>query len=244
MPRRCRQPLVLAGAGGLAAAGCFTLPSQGPASRVLGTSSPHGDAAPFVPRVAPSPSSCATVAGSALALALGAATRRRGGKTSMPRHFFGETEQTTETTTEEVHQKVTQHPPGSRIPEGTPEPHPMSIRKRPRRNRRSVAQREMFAETRLTASNFILPIFVHEGADDIPISSMPGVSRVGVDTGLLREVEEAVQLGVKSVVLFPKTPDELKTQTAEECYNPEGLAQRAIRNVKQAFPDVVTPGMP
>jgi len=206
---------------------------------VLGTSSPHGDAAQFVPRVAPSPSSCATVAGSALALALGAATRRRGGKTSVPRHFFGETEQTTETTTEEVHQKVTQHPPGSRIPEGTPEPHPMSIRKRPRRNRRSVAQREMFAETRLTASNFILPIFVHEGADDIPISSMPGVSRVGVDTGLLREVEEAVQLGVKSVVLFPKTPDELKTQTAEECYNPEGLAQRAIRNVKQAFPDVV-----
>lgn len=68
---------------------------------------------------------------------------------------------------------------------------------------------------------------------------MPGVSRVGVDTGLLREVGEAVELGVKSVVLFPKTPDELKTQTATECYNPGGLAQRAIRNVKQAYPDVV-----
>jgi len=44
---------------------------------------------------------------------------------------------------------------------------------------------------------------------------------------------------VMSVVLFPKTPDNLKTQTCEECYNPGGLAQRAIRNVKQAYPDVV-----
>merc|ERR1712019_39787 len=50
---------------------------------------------------------------------------------------------------------------------------------------------------------------------------------------------EAVKLGVKSVVIFPKTPDELKTPTAEEAFNPEGLAQRAIRNVKREFPDVV-----
>lgn len=68
---------------------------------------------------------------------------------------------------------------------------------------------------------------------------MPGVSRLGVDTGLLREVEEAYKLGVKSVVIFPKTPDDLKTATAEEAFNPNGLAQRAIRNVKKAFPDVV-----
>merc|ERR1719188_2066433 len=99
--------------------------------------------------------------------------------------------------------------------------------------------REMFAETHLEPANFILPLFVHEGTDDIPISSMPGVSRVGVDTGLLREVKEARDLGVKSVVIFPKTPDELKTPTAEECFNPDGLAQRAIRNVKREFPDVV-----
>jgi len=50
---------------------------------------------------------------------------------------------------------------------------------------------------------------------------------------------EARELGVKSVVIFPKTPDDLKTATAEECFNPNGLAQRAIRNVKRAFPDVV-----
>eukprot|EP00931_Biecheleriopsis_adriatica_P034099 TRINITY_DN1972_c0_g1_i2.p1 TRINITY_DN1972_c0_g1~~TRINITY_DN1972_c0_g1_i2.p1 ORF type:complete len:425 (-),score=88.07 TRINITY_DN1972_c0_g1_i2:119-1393(-) len=127
----------------------------------------------------------------------------------------------------------------ARIPDGTPNPHPMSIRKRPRRNRRSQAARDMFSETTLKPSNFILPIFVHEGTEDIPITSMPGVSRLGVDTGLLREVEEAVKLGVMSVVIFPKTPDELKTTTAEECFNPQGLAQRAISNVKKAFPDVV-----
>jgi len=99
--------------------------------------------------------------------------------------------------------------------------------------------REMFAETHLSAANFIMPVFVHEGTEDIPISSMPGISRLGVDTGLLREVGEARALGVKSVVIFPKTPDHLKTATAEECFNPEGLSQRAIRNVKRAFPDVV-----
>ncbi|CAE7864808.1 HEMB, partial [Symbiodinium sp. KB8] len=110
---------------------------------------------------------------------------------------------------------------------------------------------------RLTAANFILPIFVHEecgsaptlhlngtvgskcseGTEDIPISSMPDVWTQGFFVKLKRH--DAVKLGVKSVVIFPKTPDELKTQTAEECFNPAGLAQRAISNVKKAFPDVV-----
>lgn len=126
-----------------------------------------------------------------------------------------------------------------RVPVGTPVVEHLGLRKRPRRNRRSQAQRDMFRETQLTPGNFILPVFVHEGMDDIPIASMPGVSRLGVDTGLLREVGEAAALGVKAVVIFPKTPDELKTPTAEECFNPDGLAQRAIRNVKRAFPDVM-----
>jgi porphobilinogen synthase len=97
----------------------------------------------------------------------------------------------------------------------------------------------MFSETTLTPQNFIMPVFVHDGVDDIPISAMPGISRLGVDTGLLREVKEARALGVKSVVIFPKTPDDLKTMIGEEAFNPEGLAQRAIRNVKTNFPDVV-----
>jgi len=129
--------------------------------------------------------------------------------------------------------------PERRVPEGTPQVEHIGIRKRPRRNRRSEVARAMFAETQLTAANFIMPVFVHDGEEDIPIGSLPGISRLGVDTGLLREVGEARELGVKSVVIFPKTPDHLKTATAEECFNPNGLAQRAIRNVKQAFPDVV-----
>jgi len=122
---------------------------------------------------------------------------------------------------------------------GTPVVEPLRTRKRPRHNRRSAAARKMFSETKLHAANFIMPVFVHDGTEDIPISSMPGVSRLGVDTGLLREVGEARALGVKSVVIFPKTPDDLKTPTGEEAFNPTGLAQRAIRNVKRTYPDVV-----
>jgi len=214
-----------------------TAPSKGP-----GSAPALRAGAAAVPARASANSPTAVGAAAAAALAgcgLAARSRQqRAGQAKTPRHFFGEPE--TETQVAKVTAvPVTQHPPGSRIPYGTPTPHPMAIRKRPRRNRRMPAQRNMFSETRLTAANFILPIFVHEGTEDIPISSMPDVSRVGVDTGLLREVEEAVKLGVKSVVLFPKTPDELKTQTAEECFNPAGLAQRAISNVKKAFPDVV-----
>mmetsp|Transcript_41320 Transcript_41320/g.74709 ORF Transcript_41320/g.74709 Transcript_41320/m.74709 type:complete len:457 (+) Transcript_41320:74-1444(+) len=134
---------------------------------------------------------------------------------------------------------VKEHQAAVKVPEGTPTDCALEIRRRPRRNRRSPAMRKMFAENQVTAANFIMPLFVHDGEEDIPISSMPGVSRLGVDTGLLREVEEARKYGVKSVVLFPKTPDDLKTPAGEECWNENGLAQRAIRNVKKAFPDVV-----
>eukprot|EP00439_Symbiodinium_sp_Y106_P081362 s856_g20.t1 len=214
-----------------------TAPSKGPGSAPALRA---GAAAVPARASANSPTAVGAAAAAAALAGFGLAARsrqQRAGQAKTPRHFFGEPE--TETQVAKVTAvPVTQHPPGSRIPYGTPTPHPMAIRKRPRRNRRMPAQRNMFSETRLTAANFILPIFVHEGTEDIPISSMPDVSRVGVDTGLLREVEEAVKLGVKSVVLFPKTPDELKTQTAEECFNPAGLAQRAISNVKKAFPDV------
>jgi len=158
-----------------------------------------------------------------------------GGAVSMCRSSRRKTEQTSRTCVRQAADDEIR----PRVPEGTPIVPHLGIRKRPRRNRRSEAARAMFTETRLTPDNFIMPVFVHDGVDDIPISSMPGISRLGVDTGLLREVEEARALGVRSVVIFPKTPDDLKTPVAEECYNPEGLAQRAIRNVKRAFPDVV-----
>lgn len=90
----------------------------------------------------------------------------------------------------------------------------------------------------MTPSNFIYPIFVHDGEDDIPIDSMPGQSRLGWKTGMIDKVREARATGVNQVVVFPKTPDNLKTATAEECFNPNGLAQRSISLLKDTFPDL------
>ena len=93
-------------------------------------------------------------------------------------------------------------------------------------------------QTILTPANFIYPIFVHDGEEDIPIDSMPGQARLGWKTGMIDKVREARAAGVNQVVVFPKTPDNLKSETAEECFNPNGLAQRSISLLKDTFPDL------
>lgn len=108
---------------------------------------------------------------------------------------------------------------------------------RPRRNRRTPAIRSLVRETTLSASDFILPVFLHEDAEDTPISSMPGVTRWSLP-GLVKEVGEAVALGVHAVVLFPKIEESLKTPHAEEAYNDDGLVPRAIEALKQAYPSL------
>lgn len=75
---------------------------------------------------------------------------------------------------------------------------------RPRRNRRSPTIRKAISETHIGPENLLLPVFVHDGEDNIPISSMPGVYRLGWRHGLLDAVREARLYGVNSVVLFPK----------------------------------------
>ena len=106
---------------------------------------------------------------------------------------------------------------------------------RPRRNRRSPAIRAMVRECSLTPADFILPLFLHEDAVDVPIASMPGVTRWSLD-GLLREAGEAYALGIPAVVLFPKIDDSLKSPQAEECHHDDGLVPRAIRALKAAYP--------
>ena len=106
---------------------------------------------------------------------------------------------------------------------------------RPRRNRCSPAIRSMVCETTLSASDFILPMFLHEDPVDTPIDSMPGVTRWSLDS-LVREAGEAHALGIPAVVLFPKIEEALKTPGAEECFNQEGLIPRAIRALKDAHP--------
>jgi len=127
----------------------------------------------------------------------------------------------------------------ARSPPGTPTVEPLKIRQRPRRNRKMQAIRDTVAETSLTAANLIQPIFVHDAPADEPIPSMPGVSRISLESGLLPFVERAVRAGVHRVVIFPKTPESVKSGSGEESFNPAGLAQRAIAKIKAAFPEVM-----
>jgi len=111
-------------------------------------------------------------------------------------------------------------------------------RARPRRNRKSAAIRSMVRECMVTPSNFIYPLFIHDEDFNTPIESMPGCERHSLKS-MLNEVCEAFDEGVKTFVLFPKVPDHLKTNLGVEAYNPDGIVPRAIRMIKEKFPDSV-----
>ncbi len=109
---------------------------------------------------------------------------------------------------------------------------------RMRRMRRDDFSRRLMRETRLTADDLIYPVFVLEGKNKREaVASMPGIERVSVDE-LLKEAAELVRLGVPALALFPVTPPEKKSLDAKEAWNPEGLAQRAVRALKKEFPDL------
>jgi porphobilinogen synthase len=109
---------------------------------------------------------------------------------------------------------------------------------RPRRNRKSAAIRDAVRETWLGPEHFIYPLFIHEGADDIPIRSMPGRARLSPE-GLLREVDRALALGLRWIVLFPAVADALKTRDGAEAHNDQGLIPRTIRTLAQRWPELV-----
>jgi porphobilinogen synthase len=91
-------------------------------------------------------------------------------------------------------------------------------------------------ENRLSTDDLIYPLFVIPGQQQRqPVASMPGVERLSIDL-LVREAEELVALGVPAIALFPVTPQEHKSLGAEEAFNPDGLAQTAVREVKKRFP--------
>ena len=109
---------------------------------------------------------------------------------------------------------------------------------RPRRMRRDAFSRRLMRETVLSASDLIYPLFVIEGdRRRESVASMPGVERLSVDV-LLEECRTAYELGIPAVALFPVTPPESKSLGAEEAWNPNGLAQRAVRAIKQALPEL------
>jgi porphobilinogen synthase len=105
-----------------------------------------------------------------------------------------------------------------------------------RRMRRDEFSRRLMRETQLTADALIYPLFVVEGTKQRQaVSSMPGVERLSVDE-LLRECAEIVRLAIPAIALFPVVPAEKKSLDARESWNPEGIAQRAVRAVKKEFP--------
>jgi len=109
---------------------------------------------------------------------------------------------------------------------------------RMRRMRRDQFSRRLMRETRLTVDSLIFPMFVVEGRNQRqPVASMPGIERYSVDQ-LLREGETLMRLEIPAVALFPFTAAEKKTLDAREAWNPEGVAQQAVRALKKEFPEL------
>jgi porphobilinogen synthase len=109
---------------------------------------------------------------------------------------------------------------------------------RMRRLRKQDYTRRLVAENQLTASDLIYPMFVLEGENQKEaVPSMPGVARLSIDL-LVKEAHELVELGIPAIALFPVTPMQAKSLCAREAYNPDGLAQKAVRAIKQAIPNI------
>src|SRR5690348_17854185 len=109
---------------------------------------------------------------------------------------------------------------------------------RMRRGRSSAWMRSMLAENRLHPSDFIWPLFICEGRDcEEPVGSLPGVSRWSVDR-LGAKARQAAELGIPCIALFPNTPENLRTERAEEALNRDNLICRAVRAIKDAVPEI------
>lgn len=107
-----------------------------------------------------------------------------------------------------------------------------------RRLRQSPALRAMVRESSLSPADFIWPVFVMEGRDTAePIPSMPGVERLTVDR-VARAAIEASALGIPAICIFPYTPMEARTADCAMAWDPDNIANRAIRAVKDAAPEI------
>lgn len=107
---------------------------------------------------------------------------------------------------------------------------------RMRRMRRDDFSRRLMRETQLTTDNLIFPMFIVEGsAQRQSIASMPDIHRFSLDE-LLKEVADVVALGIPAIALFPSPDPASKTLDGREAWNPDGLVQRTVRALKQAFP--------
>ncbi|MEB2786704.1 porphobilinogen synthase [Algoriphagus persicinus] len=110
--------------------------------------------------------------------------------------------------------------------------------RRPRRNRKSEAVRNLVEETSLSVKDLIFPMFLVDGMKRrIVIDSMSGIYRYSIDT-MLCEIESCLKLGIQAFDVFPAYPDSLKDAIASESYNPETFYLKALREIKREFPEV------
>ena len=113
------------------------------------------------------------------------------------------------------------------------------MNQRPRRNRLNPAIRGMISESKVNPANLVWPAFVQEGKNlRSPIASMPGISRLSIDQ-LVADCQRAFDLGVRAVALFPVLEESLKNSEGKEGLNPNGLLQRAVKELKKTIPGML-----
>lgn len=109
---------------------------------------------------------------------------------------------------------------------------------RPRRNRKSAAVRDLIRETHLGVESLMYPMFVLDGKNkEEPIDALPGISRMSLDI-VLREVEQCVELGLRSFVLFPAVAEHLKDSHASYASQSDNFYLEAARAIRERFPEV------
>lgn len=114
----------------------------------------------------------------------------------------------------------------------------MIMNRRPRRNRKSEAVRNLVEETSLSVKDLIFPLFLIEGVNKkAEVNSMPGIFRYSQDL-MLREIEACLKLGITAFDVFPAYPESLKDSIASESYNPETFYLKALREIKKQFPEL------
>jgi len=107
-----------------------------------------------------------------------------------------------------------------------------------RRNRRDDFSRRLVRENQLSVDDLILPVFILDGTQRREaVPSMPGIERLSIDL-LLQEAEQWVALGIPALALFPVTPAEIKSSDAAAAWDPEGIVQRAVRALRERFPEL------
>ena len=109
---------------------------------------------------------------------------------------------------------------------------------RMRRMRKDEFSRQLMQESRLSVKDLIYPVFIVDGEDERqPIESMPSIYRLSIDN-LIEEAAELMELGIPAIALFPVVEDKRKSENGEESHNPAGLIQKAIKQLKESFPDL------